>query len=173
MEAYKSKFIEFLLRKGALRVGGDYQLKSKRISPWFINIGDFNDGESSSILGKAYADAILNSNIGFDSAYGIPEKGIAPAVATSISLNEMGKNTSWFFTRKIAKEYGEATNISQLDKIKALVVGRIPQEGQSIIQLDDVFTAGDAKYQARETLDNLGKFKLPLLVIARSEEHTS
>jgi orotidine-5'-phosphate decarboxylase len=173
MEAYKSKFIEFLLRAGALKVGGDYQLKSKRISPWFINIGDFNDGESSSILGKAYADAILNSGIGFDLVYGIPEKGIALAVATSIRLNEMGNNTSWFFTRKTAKEYGEATNLSLLNKIKALVVGRIPQDGESIIQLDDVFTAGDAKYQARETLDGLGKFQLPLLVIAVDRQEVS
>ena len=37
-EGYKAKFIEFLLKTGALRVGGDFSLKSKRLSPWFVNV---------------------------------------------------------------------------------------------------------------------------------------
>jgi len=75
MEDYKIKFIEFLLRSGALKVGGDFILKSKRISPWFVNIGDFNEGESSSALGEFYADSILNSKENFDLLYGIPDTG--------------------------------------------------------------------------------------------------
>lgn len=166
MEEYKVKFIEFLLKTGALKVGGDFTLKSKRISPWFVNIGDFNEGESSATLGEFYADSILNSKEAFDLLYGIPEKGNALAVATAIGLAKKGKNFPWFFTRKVAKEYGEATNLSQADRIKSLVVGRAPKDGQAILQLDDVFTAGDAKYQAREVLQSLGNFKLPLLAIA-------
>lgn len=166
MEEYKAKFIDFLLKTGALRVGGDYTLKSKRISPWFVNVGDFNDGESSTALGEYYADSILSSGIDFDLLYGIPEKGNALAVATAIGLNKKGKNAPWFFTRKVAKEYGEATNLSQVERIKALVVGRAPKNGQTIIQLDDVFTAGDAKYEARAVLQSLGDFNLPLLAIA-------
>ena len=54
MEDYKARFIEFLLKTGALKVfenpSDDRTLKSKRISPWFVNIGDFNDGESSNAL---------------------------------------------------------------------------------------------------------------------------
>lgn len=166
MEEYKTKFIEFLLKTGALRVGGDFNLKSKRISPWFVNIGDFNDGESTAKLGEFYADSILNSKRDFDLVYGIPEKGNALAVATAIGLAKKEINKPWFFTRKVPKEYGEATNLSQTDKIKSLVVGRAPKNGQKIIQLDDVFTAGDAKYQARELLQSLGSFELPLLSIA-------
>lgn len=166
MEKYKEKFINFLLSTGALRVGGDFSLKSKRISPWFVNVGDFNDGESTAALGEFYAEAILNSGADFDLLYGIPEKGNALAVSTAMAMDKKGRNIPWFFTRKTPKEYGEATNLSQAEKIKALVVGRAPKEGQSIIQLDDVFTAGDAKYQASELLRSLGNFKLPLLAIA-------
>jgi len=166
VEEYKVKFINFLLNAGALKIGSDFTLKSKRISPWFVNIGDFNEGESSAILGEFYADSILNSGETFDLLYGIPEKGNALAVATAIGLAKKGKNVPWFFTRKVAKEYGEATNLSPAERIKALVVGRAPKEGQAILQLDDVFTAGDAKYQAREVLQSLGNFKLPLLAIA-------
>lgn len=166
MEQYKKDFINFLLKTGALRVGKDSTLKSKRISPWFVNIGDFNDGESTEALGQYYTDSIIDSGVQFDLLYGIPEKGNALAVATAIGLSRRGKNVPWFFTRKFAKEYGEATNLSLAERIKALVVGRAPKNGQSIVELDDVFTAGDAKYQAREVLQSLGDFNLPLLAIA-------
>jgi len=166
MEDFKERFIQFLLRTGALRVEGDFSLKSKRLSPWFVNIGDFNDGESSAALGEFYAASILGSGVNFDLLYGIPEKGSALAVATAIEMARKDKNVPWFFTRKVPKEYGEATNLSQADRIKALVVGRAPKDGQAIIQLDDVFTAGDAKYEARAVLQGLGKFELPLLAIA-------
>lgn len=167
MDDYKTGFIQFLLTTGALRVGKDHTLKSKRMSPWFVNVGDFNDGFSSKALGQFYADALLSSGVEFDLLYGIPEKGTALAVATAIGL-QLGEHTDvpWFFTRKVAKEYGEATGISPAERIKALVVGRAPQKGQRIVQLDDVFTAGDAKYEARALLDSLGEFQFPLLAIA-------
>ena len=166
VEEYKTKFIDFLLKTGALRVGGDYALKSKRMSPWFVNVGDFNDGDSSTMLGEFYADSVISSGTDFDLVYGIPEKGNALAVSTAIGLNKRGRNAPWFFTRKVPKEYGEATNLSPEERIKALVVGRAPKKGESIVQLDDVFTAGDAKYEARAVLQSLGDFYLPLLAIA-------
>ena len=166
MDEYKGQFINYLLETGALKIGGDFILKSKRISPWFVNIGDFNDAKSSQALGRFYGEALVNSGQPFDILYGIPEKGNALAVATAIALADQRPDLPWFFTRKIPKEYGEATNLSSSDRIKALVVGRVPKEGQAIAQLDDVFTAGDAKYQARETLLSMGQFKLPVLAIA-------
>src|SRR3989344_3316509 len=166
MEEYKAKFIDFLMRTGALRVSGDFSLKSKRLSPWFVNIGDFNDGSSTAALGGFYADAILASGLEFDMLYGIPEKGNALAVATAISMDRKGGNIPWFFTRKTPKDYGEATALSPAERIKALVVVRAPKEGQRIVQLDDVFTAGDAKYEARKVLQSMGNFELPLLAIA-------
>jgi len=166
MDDYKKRFIDFLLEKEALKIRGDYTLKSKRISPWFVNIGDFNDAMSSNVLGIFYGEALTSSGEQFDILYGIPEKGIGLVVATAIALSSQRPNLSWFFTRKTPKEYGEATNLSKDERIKALVVGRVPKEGQIIAQLDDVFTAGDTKYQARETLLSIGNFKLPLLAIA-------
>ena len=168
MEDYKSRFIEYLLTTQALKGNGDFSLKSKRLSPWFVNIGDFNDGHSLRELGRFYAYSILGAtaNSKIDILYGIPEKGNMLVAATSIGLAERGENVPCFFTRKVPKEYGEATNLAPAERIKALVVGRAPINGQSIIQLDDVFTAGDAKYEARATLESLGNFDLPVLAIA-------
>lgn len=189
MADYKKEFIEFLLQTGALKVGGDFSLKSKRISPWFVNIGDFNDGKSSAALGVFYANAVNASGVKVDLLYGIPEKGNALSVGTAIAMSSLvssgRRNVPWFNTRKVPKGYGEATGVKiygsatstkelieatkslpQPERIKAWVVGRAPKEGQTICQLDDVFTAGDAKYEARELLQVLGNFELPLLAIA-------
>jgi len=107
MQTYKQELITFLIKTGALSVfdspENDRSLKSKRLSPWFVNMGEFNDGESTSVLGNVYAGAIADSEINFDSLYGIPEKGVALAIATSIGLISRGVNAPWFFTRKDEK----------------------------------------------------------------------
>ncbi len=166
MGDYKKEFIEFLFAHG-LRVfensSDDRTLKSKRISPWFLNIGDFNDGATLGALSEAYASAIADAGTPIDVLYGIPEKGVSLVGPVATELARKGKNVGWFFTRKMPKEHGEATGKTDLTK---LVVGRIPQSGQSIAQLDDVFTAGDTKYIARRELQAMGDFNLPLLAIA-------
>lgn len=165
MEDHKRRLIQFLLETGALKFD-DFALKSGRNSPWFVNLGDFNDGTSISVLGEVYAEALLNSGTEFDTLYGIPEKGIALAISTSMAIAKQKPGLPWFFTRKFPKGHGEATKLSPEEKIKALVVGKAPKTGDRIAQLDDVFTAGDAKYEARELLESLGDFKYPVLAIA-------
>jgi orotidine-5'-phosphate decarboxylase len=166
LEKYKSDFIEFALENG-LKIfensSDDRGLKSKRISPWFLNVGEFNDGVTLNKLSDAYSDAISHSGVKADLIYGIPEKGVSLVGPVAVCLAVTNQNIGWFFTRKMPKEHGEGTGKVDISK---LVVGKVPKEGQSIIQLDDVFTAGDAKYQAREDLAKLGRFEYPLLAIA-------
>ena len=102
MEAYKQEFIGFLLKTGALKVGGDFTLKSGRSSPYFVNIGDFNDGVGTAQLGAAYAQAIKKSDADFDLLYGIPEKGVGLAIATAIELGRLGINKPWFCSQIFA-----------------------------------------------------------------------
>ena len=169
MEDYKKEFINFLLKPGALQVfedsSKDRSLKSKRLSPWFVNIGDFNDGESSGALADFYADTIINSGIDVNILYGIPDKMVGFASPVAIAMARKGKNVGWCFSRKDEKTHGEATNLAPADRAKKLLVGRIPKEDQSICQIDDVFTAGDAKYLANKFLTSIGRFYLPSLVI--------
>ena len=165
MEEYKRKFIDFLLKSNALGFG-DFTLKSKRESPWFINVGDFNTALTTKVLGEAYADVLSDSNCDFDILYGIPEKGKALSVSTAIAMASKNPDLPWFSTRKDAKNYGEASNLSPEERAKAIVIGRIPKNGQSIAQLDDVLTDGGAKYEARELLESFGNFNYPILAIA-------
>lgn len=166
MKDFRKRFIEFAFANG-LKVfddsSNDKKLKSGRISPWFLNIGDFNDGATLGALGEAYADAIIASGMKVDLLYGIPEKGVSLVGPVSAAMAKKGQNVGWFFTRKMPKEHGESTGKADLTK---LVVGKVPEDMQVIGQLDDVFTAGDAKYAARKELRSLGNFDYPLLAIA-------
>ena len=61
MDEGKRRFIEFLLANGLILSDNpkdDRTLKSGRISPWFLNVGDFNDGRTLGKLSEAYAAAI-------------------------------------------------------------------------------------------------------------------
>ena len=171
MENYKREFVEFLLAKNALRVfedpKDDRALKSKRpFSTWFVNIGDFNDGESSNELAGFFADAVINSGVQVNTLYGIPDKGVGLAAPVAMAMAQKGHNVAWFFSRKDEKTHGEATNLGPEERIKKLTVGRAPKPDDAIVQLDDVFTAGDAKYEANNFLKSLGRNNLPLLAIA-------
>ncbi len=171
MKEYKARFIDFLLEKGALKVfedpKDDRALKSKRpFSTWFVNIGDFNDGESSNTLAGFYADAIINSEVQANILYGIPDKGVGLAAPVAMAMASKGQNVGWFFSRKDEKTHGEATNLGPEERIKKLTVGRAPKPDDAIVQLDDVFTAGDAKYEANTFLKSLGRTNFPLLAIA-------
>ena len=79
MGAEINRFSEFLFANG-LKVfedpNNDRTLKSKRGSPWFLNVGDFNDGETLGPLSEAYAELIINSGVPVDILYGIPDKGV-------------------------------------------------------------------------------------------------
>jgi len=169
MEEYKAKFIDFLFQNGLLVSAipdKDRQLKSKRISPWFLNVGEFNDGLTLGKLAEAYADVIVDSDIHVDSLFGIPEKGVSLVGPVAVAMANKGKKVGWFFTRKIPKEYGEATGLSSEERRKKEIVGRVPQDTDTIGFLDDVFTTGDAKYGAIETLQKLGYSAFSLLAIA-------
>ena len=169
MEEYKAKFIDFLFQNGLLVSAipdKDRQLKSKRISPWFLNVGEFNDGLTLGKLAEAYADVIVDSDIHVDSLFGIPEKGVSLVGPVAVAMANKGKKVGWFFTRKIPKEYGEATGLSSEERRKKEIVGRVPQDTDTIGFLDDVFTTGDAKYGVIETLQKLGYSAFSLLAIA-------
>lgn len=129
---YKVKFIDALINAGALKVGGDYGLKSKRESPYFVNIANFNSGSATSVLSNAYANAIAESlKDKFDYIYGIPEKGVSLAPTISKALWEQNNLESyWFFDRKGgAKTYGEATGLSN-DDLAKIFIGAVPPKGE-------------------------------------------
>lgn len=130
MQDYKNRFFELALGKGNLSFGR-FTLKSGRISPYFFNAGGFDDGASLAGLAGCYADAIVDSGIGFDMLFGPAYKGIPLAAATAVALYSRHRsNVPFAFNRKEAKDHGEGGTI-----VGAPLTGRV-------LIIDDVISAG-------------------------------
>ena len=128
--ASKHSFFQLALKKGVLRFG-EFTLKSGRLSPYFFNAGEFNDGDSLAVLGRCYAAAIIASGIAFDMLFGPAYKGIALAAAAAVALAEHhGRNVAFAYNRKEAKDHGEGGGV-----IGAPLAGRV-------LIIDDVISAG-------------------------------
>jgi len=159
MEQYQNDFVDFMLEIGALKFG-EFTLKSGRVSPYFFNAGQFNQGNHLSRLGQFYAQAIEASDIKFDVLFGPAYKGIPLAAATAIALNDsFSRSVPYSFNRKEAKDHGEGGNI----------VGH-PLEGDILI-IDDVITAGTAIREAKDIINaNGAKTKGVVVALDRQEK---
>ena len=138
--AAKKEFIEFMMDADVLRFGS-FVTKSGRQTPYFVNTGNYKTGLQNSRLGEFYAAAIKET-LGdrFDAMFGPAYKGIPLATSTAGALARLyGIDKPFFFNRKEAKDHGEGGNI----------VGYKPQDGDRIIIIEDVITAGTA---IRETM---------------------
>ena len=140
LSAQKKEFIEFMMSADVLRFGS-FVTKSGRQTPYFVNTGNYKTGLQNSRLGEFYAAAIKET-IGdnFDAMFGPAYKGIPLATSTSGALaRNYGIDKPFFFNRKEVKDHGEGGSI----------VGYKPQNGDRVIIIEDVITAGTA---IRETM---------------------
>ncbi|MCC8160897.1 MAG: orotate phosphoribosyltransferase [Oscillospiraceae bacterium] len=136
----KKEFIEFMMQSDVLRFG-DFVTKSGRNTPYFVNTGNFKTGRQIATLGKFYAE-LINESCGtdFDCMFGPAYKGIPLVTSAAAALyNEYKTDKPYFFNRKEEKDHGEGGSL----------VGYKPQDGDRVIIIEDVITAGSA---IRETM---------------------
>lgn len=140
MDQSKKEFIEFMMEADVLRFG-DFVTKSGRNTPYFVNTGNYKTGKQIATLGKFYAKLIKETcGDEFDCMFGPAYKGIPLAAAAASTLyNEYGMDKPYFFNRKEEKDHGEGGSL----------VGYKPQDGDKVIIIEDVITAGTA---VRETM---------------------
>ena len=131
----KKAFIQFMLSADVLRFG-EFKTKSGRLSPYFVNTGNYIAGSQLFALGNFYAQLVADTVGGeFDAMFGPAYKGIPLAALTAASLANTQKiDRPYFFNRKEAKDHGEGGTL----------VGYKPQAGDRIILIEDVITAGTA-----------------------------
>ena len=136
----KIEFIEFMMSADVLRFG-DFITKSGRRTPYFINTGNYKTGAQIAALGKYYA-TLVKETVGdnFTAMFGPAYKGIPLATSCAAELYTLfGIDKPYFFNRKEAKDHGEGGSL----------IGYKPMDGDKVIIIEDVITAGTA---VRETL---------------------
>lgn len=153
----KKEFIEFMMESDVLRFG-DFVTKSGRNTPYFVNTGNFRTGKQIATLGKFYA-ALIKKNCGdnFDCMFGPAYKGIPLATATAGALyNEYKIDKPYFFNRKEEKDHGEGGSL----------VGYKPQDGDKVIIIEDVITAGTAVRETMPILKNAANVEVKDMFIS-------
>ena len=157
MTESRERFIRLLAESGAVQFG-DFTAKSGRKTPFFINTGKLMYGDQLELVGKAYAQAYAEK-VGKESRilYGPAYKGITLVAVTAAALSEQfGIRVPVCFNRKEKKDHGEG----------GVFVGKVPEDGDRIVIVEDVITAGTA---IRETMDLLrahGKGTVEAVIIA-------
>jgi orotate phosphoribosyltransferase len=152
------EFLDLAIARNALRFG-EFTLKSGRVSPYFFNAGLFDSGAALALLGRAYADAAMNSGTRFDMVFGPAYKGIVLAALTAAALAERhGRDVPFAYNRKEAKDHGEGGTL----------VGA-PLKGRVLI-VDDVITAGTAIRESLALLQAHGAEPAGVLIALDREE---
>lgn len=157
METYKQEFIEFMVRSNVLTFG-DFVTKSGRSTPFFINTGNYDCGNQLLKLGEFYA-ASIQEHLGdsFDVLYGPAYKGIPLAVAASMALaSKHGKNVSFCFNRKEAKDHGEGGSL----------VGHKLKIHEKVVIVEDVITAGTSVRESIPTLQAAAQIQISGIVVS-------
>jgi orotate phosphoribosyltransferase len=151
MSNLRQEFIAFSVQAGVLKFG-EFTTKAGRQSPYFFNAGLFHDGATLARLADFYAQTLLDSGVEFDMLFGPAYKGITLASATSMALAGKGRNTSFAYNRKEAKDHGEGGTL-----VGAKLTGKV-------VIIDDVISAGTSVRESVEMIRNAGAEPCAVLI---------
>ena len=154
---YQEEFITFMVRSGVLTFG-DFTTKSGRKTPYFINTGNYKTGAQPARLGDYYA-ACIQENLpeGVDCLFGPAYKGIPLVVTAAASLyRNYGREIPYCFNRKEAKDHGEGGGM----------VGYKPQDGDRVVIVEDVVTAGTAVRETIELFKQVADVRFAALLVS-------
>jgi len=145
VQEFKSAFLELAIERKVL-LFGEFKTKAGRMSPYFFNAGQFNDGASLKKLGEFYAKAIQSSGLAFDGLFGPAYKGIPLVTAVSIALAAEGRNVPVTYNRKEAKDHGEGgTLVGASLKGDILIVDDVISAGTSVRESVQLIRAAGAR----------------------------
>ena len=153
----KRAFIEFMMSADVIRFG-NFVTKSGRNTPYFVNTGNYRTGKQLATLGKFYA-RLIHETLGdqFDAMFGPAYKGIPLAAVTASTLaQEYDLDKPYFFNRKEEKGHGEGGSF----------VGYKPVDGDRIILVEDVITAGTAVREVMPQIMSCGDVKVTDMFIS-------
>lgn len=153
---YKQRFIQFMVENEVL-LFGDFQLKSGRRAPYFINAGKYRTGSQIAQLGEYYAECFLENHVKAKTLIGPAYKGIPLAVATAVALaKNHGVDVGFCFDRKEVKDHGEG----------GMFVGETLREGDDVCLIEDVMTSGKALREILPKIAQEAKVNVGAMIIS-------
>ncbi|MDH5670507.1 MAG: orotate phosphoribosyltransferase [Myxococcales bacterium] len=157
MQSHKSELIELMMESGVLTFG-DFTTKSGRKTPYFLDAGRYRTGQQLRRLSRIYALAI-GEHFGqdYDLLFGPAYKGIPLVVSTAMALAEQGRpDIPFAFNRKESKDHGEG----------GVLVGQRPRDGDRVLIVEDVTTAGTSIRETVPILCAAANIELAGLIVA-------
>lgn len=153
----KKEFIQFMLSAQVLRFG-NFVTKSGRNTQYFVNTGNYKTGAQLARLGSYYAALVKEATGGdFTAMFGPAYKGIPLASACAVALfRDFEIDRPYFFNRKEVKDHGEGGGL----------VGYQPQDGDKVIIIEDVITAGTAVRETMPVLKACARVEVPHMFIS-------
>ncbi|CAI4210538.1 unnamed protein product [Parascedosporium putredinis] len=171
---YKADFLKAAIDGGVLKFG-QFELKSKRISPYFFNAGSFYRSDLLQSIAHAFAKTIIEAvdttGLEFDIVFGPAYKGIPLATLTTYCLGALEPRFAskcYSFDRKEAKDHGEGGNIVASfpdgDDTKPMpsAIGELRKEYGlpifSILTLDDIID-GMKSFASETDIKNIEEYR--------------
>lgn len=100
---YRERFIRFMADNGVLQFG-EFKLQSGRVSPYFINTGNYKSASQISKLGEFYAECIREHNVESNLLAGNTHREIPIMIATSMALfNRYGIDMQYSIDSSVGK----------------------------------------------------------------------
>lgn len=157
LEAYKTEFIEFMVRAGVLKFG-EFVTKSGRKTPFFINTGNYATGQQLNSLGYYYASALVKElGQGDFHLYGPAYKGIPLVVACSMQLDSnFQRDYTFTFNRKEVKDHGEGGSL----------VGYSFKDNDRVVLIEDVTTSGASVHESVPVIMSQAAVKIEALIVS-------
>lgn len=156
-------FIRFALDAQVLRFG-EFTTKAGRRSPYFFNAGLFDSGLRLGQLARFYAQSLMAAEaadrLQCDMLFGPAYKGITLASATAVALADAGRDISFAYNRKEAKDHGEGGTL-----VGAPVRGRV-------VIIDDVISAGTSVGESIQMIRAAGGEPAGVLIALDRQERS-
>ena len=114
---YRERFIRFMADNGVLQFG-EFQLQSGRISPYFINTGNYKSASQISKLGEFYAECIREHNVESTLLAGNTHREIPIMIATSMALfNRYGIDINYSIDATVGKKMDACDKVTLIKDI--------------------------------------------------------
>jgi orotate phosphoribosyltransferase len=154
------EFVKFAVDTGALRFG-EFKTKAGRLSPYFFNAGQFDDGAKLGRLAEFYVRRIATRGLKVGMLFGPAYKGIALATAIAVASARAGQNLPFAYNRKEVKDHGEGGSV-----VGAPVTGRV-------LIVDDMISAGTSVRESISIIEAAGAKAVGVAIALDRQERIS